>query len=137
MTTERHLLVRHRLDRAQETLDEARLLGDSGHWNACVNRLYYACFYAVTALLLQHGLSSAKHSGVRSLFNHHFVRPGIITRDMGSFYRELFDNRQKSDYLDFARFDPDQVHLWIGQVERFVRHIDELLGAGQEESLSD
>ena len=40
-------LIHYRLERAQESLDEARLLADAGRWNTCVNRLYYSCFYAV------------------------------------------------------------------------------------------
>jgi uncharacterized protein len=52
MTPETRILVQYRLDRAREALAEAVLLLDSGHANTGVNRLYYACFYAVSALLL-------------------------------------------------------------------------------------
>ena len=51
MTPEIRILVQYRLDRAREALAEAALLLDSGHANTGVNRLYYACFYAVSALL--------------------------------------------------------------------------------------
>ena len=60
-------LVLYRLTRAHETLD-ARLLANAGRWNACVNRLYYACFYAISALLVRNSLSSSKHAGVRGFF---------------------------------------------------------------------
>jgi uncharacterized protein len=49
MTPETRILVQYRLDRAREALAEAVLLLDSGHANTGVNRLYYACFYAVSA----------------------------------------------------------------------------------------
>lgn len=49
MTTETRLLVQYRLDRVREALAEAVLLLDSGHANTGVNRLYYACFCAVSA----------------------------------------------------------------------------------------
>jgi len=62
-------LILYRIVRAKETLEDARILAGSKRWNACVNRLYYACFYAVSALLIQNDLSSSKHTGVRSLFN--------------------------------------------------------------------
>jgi len=55
-------IIRYRLERAREALKEARLLADGGLWNASVNRLYYACFYAVSALLLGRNLSSTKHT---------------------------------------------------------------------------
>jgi uncharacterized protein (UPF0332 family) len=38
-------LVEYRLARARQTLDDALVLAEAGRWNACVNRLYYACFY--------------------------------------------------------------------------------------------
>ena len=46
-------LVKYRLDRAIETIEEAVLLANNNHWNACINRLYYACFYATNVLLIK------------------------------------------------------------------------------------
>lgn len=82
MTGTRDELVAYRIERARETLDDARLLADQKRWASCANRLFYTCFYAVSALLLQQDLSSTKHSGIRSLFNHHFVKTGVSTRSM-------------------------------------------------------
>jgi len=73
-------LVLHRMQRAEETLQDARILAGAERWNACVNRLYYACFYAVSALLVADGLASSKHSGVRSLFNREYVKSGDIPK---------------------------------------------------------
>jgi len=44
--------VRYRLDRAAEALAEAQLLLAHGHTRTAMNRPYFACFYAVSALLL-------------------------------------------------------------------------------------
>ena len=41
-------LIRYRLDRAYESIEEAKLLLQNGHYHTAVNRLYYACFYAVS-----------------------------------------------------------------------------------------
>ena len=38
-------LIKYRLDRAKETIDEAQIMADASHWNACVNLLYDTCFY--------------------------------------------------------------------------------------------
>jgi uncharacterized protein (UPF0332 family) len=62
-------LIRYRLERAQESLNDARLLADAERWNTCVNRLYYSCFYAVSAVLARDGLSASRHTGIRSLFS--------------------------------------------------------------------
>lgn len=69
-------LVKYRLEKARETLEDARVLANASRWNPCMNRLYYACFYAVSALLIQDGLSSSKHMGVRSFFNRYYVKTG-------------------------------------------------------------
>ncbi|MBN1868212.1 HEPN domain-containing protein [Candidatus Sumerlaeota bacterium] len=120
---ERGEVVRYRLQRARETLVDARILAERERWNACVNRLYYSCFYAVSALLLQHGFSSAKHTGIRGLFNRHFVAPGEVSKELAQLYNDLFDRRQESDYADFVRIEPSRVEPWIETTERFIAHI--------------
>lgn len=113
-------LIKHRLARAREAHEEAILMQQQGHWNACVNRLYYSCFYAVTALLAKEGFSSSKHSGVRSLFNQHFVKSGMVDRKQGSLFNQLFEERQEGDYIDYVSFDKDTVELWIPAVKEFI-----------------
>lgn len=54
----RQSLIGYRLDRAYETMKEANLLAKEGFYNAAVNRLYYACFYASIALLVANGLAT-------------------------------------------------------------------------------
>lgn len=120
-------LIRYRLERAQESLDDARLLADAESWNACVNRLYYSCFYAVSALLVRDGLSSSRHAGLPSLFNRHYVRTDVVPRDLARLYNDLFERRQESDYVDFVRFQADRVRPWIHQTEAFIAHMISLL----------
>jgi uncharacterized protein (UPF0332 family) len=123
---EAQTLVRYRLERAFETIEEARLLLAGGHTNTYVNRLYYACFYAVSALLLLHDKSFAKHSGLRSAFHREFVRPGMVSKELGHLYDRLFDNRQKADYADLVTFPPEDVSPWLDESVEFVRIIAEL-----------
>ena len=120
-------LVRYRLSRAGETLDEARLLAEKNHGNAAVNRLYYACFYAVLALLAQKGHHSSRHSGVRALFNTHVVRTGDMPKEMARIYNDLFERRQEGDYDDFVVFDAHDVRSWLSDAESFVGSISEII----------
>ena len=64
MTPETVQLVRYRISRAEESLGMAELALGNGYLHGTVNRLYYACFYAVSALLLTEGFSSSRHSGI-------------------------------------------------------------------------
>jgi len=59
--------------------------------------------------LASRGLSSSKHTGILSLFNVHFVKSGICSREVAEVYNDLFDNRQEGDYAD--------LYLFSGQVE--------------------
>lgn len=49
---ERQQLIQYRLDRARDTYREIDLHVEHELWNTAMNRLYYACYYAVSALLL-------------------------------------------------------------------------------------
>lgn len=120
-------LVNYRLQRAYEALEDARILAGASRWNTCVNRLYYACFYAVSALLIQNGSSSSKHTGTRSLFNRHYVKTGKVTKEMAQIYNDLFERRQESDYLDFIHFEESEVRPWISNAEAFIKHIETVI----------
>src|SRR6266851_8956540 len=52
--------------------------------------------------------ASSKHSGVIALFQRHFVRPGLVTRDVAQALPRAFEKRQKTDYGDFATIEPDE-----------------------------
>ena len=119
-------LVQHLLTRSKESLEEAKILAGSTHWNTCVSRLYYSCFYAASALLQKHGLSSSKHSGVRSLFNNHFARTGMVSKEVSAIYNDLFDRRQESDYGPFFEFEETDVKPWFNEVEIFITTIAKL-----------
>ena len=127
MKKEIRTLVIYRLNRADESLDEALILLERDHINTFVNRLYYACFYTVTALLLSKGLSSSKHSGVRALFHQKFVKNGLINREMGIFYDKLFDTRQKGDYADLVYFDKKEVSSWFDEAKIFISSVKNII----------
>lgn len=58
-------LAKYRLKQAEECIDEASCLFSSKKSpRSIINRLYYAMFYAVLALIVFEPYSSSKHSGV-------------------------------------------------------------------------
>lgn len=54
MTTQDDMtaFVRYRIEKAEEAFSAAGILYEARQWNAAINRLYYACFYAASAILL-------------------------------------------------------------------------------------
>ncbi len=132
MKAEMSALIHYRLERAGESIEEARLLLENGHLHSSVSRLYYACFYAVSGLLLTEGLSSAKHSGTMTLFERHWIKTEKVPRQLGLLYRRLFNRRQKGDYDDLVTFLPADVETWLGEVKTFVGAVSNVIRKWEE-----
>ncbi|MEA3496015.1 MAG: HEPN domain-containing protein [Bacteroidota bacterium] len=106
---ERHEYVKYRIESARKTFEAAEILSDNGFWNSAVNRLYYAVFYAVNALLVLNEIQTKSHSGTKSQFSLHFVKTGKFDKKYGLLLSELFDWRQKGDYENIFDFNSDLV----------------------------
>ncbi|MDR1517280.1 MAG: HEPN domain-containing protein [Dysgonamonadaceae bacterium] len=68
-------------------------------WRTAANRLYYACYYAATALMVQYGYQTYTHSGLIGLiglFGLHFMTTGQISDETGFVLRQLYEMRQKA-----------------------------------------
>lgn len=74
-------IVSYWLDKAKESLLSAQDELSAGRLPFAVNRIYYACFYAVSAALLTENLKFKKHSGVRASFHQYLVKTGKVSQD--------------------------------------------------------
>ncbi|MDP2113040.1 MAG: HEPN domain-containing protein [Bacteroidota bacterium] len=119
--------VNYRLNRAKETILEVETLIQNEFWNTAINRLYYACFYAVGALLIKNGIETSSHSGCRQKFGQLFVQTGKINKDLARLYTDLFEKRQKGDYNDFFDFDGDTVCRLFEPSKLVINKIEELI----------
>jgi uncharacterized protein (UPF0332 family) len=131
MTKEQNDYIKYRLERATETLNDARLLAENGRWNSSINRLYYACFYAVSALLYSQSIEAKTHKGVRIKFMGEFIKTGIFDKVYGKLFSDLFDWRQEGDYSDFVSFDKDLTMPLIGKSEEFINLIKAFLKSNE------
>lgn len=117
-------LIKYRREKAAETIEDARLLFEKRRLFSAVNRIYYALFYEVSALLMTKNLSSPKHTGIRALFNEHFVKKGIVETAIGKFYSEMFVFRQEADYKDFTFFNENHVNEWLMKAEKYLKELE-------------
>ena len=53
--TDRKNIVKYRLEKARNTFAEIPILIQNEFYGTAANRLYYACFYAIIALLINDG----------------------------------------------------------------------------------
>jgi uncharacterized protein (UPF0332 family) len=129
MTNEkkRSEVVRYWLEKAEESLNSAKLEFDAGSYSFTMNRLYYCAFYAVSALLMAQKLAFKKHSGVRAAFHQHFIKTEILDQKWGRFYDQLFGDRQEGDYMVFISFETSYVETQLNQCADFLERIRPLV----------
>jgi uncharacterized protein (UPF0332 family) len=113
--------------RARETLAEGEQLLQTAAAMGAVNRFYYAAFHDARSLLALREVDSARHSGVISLFQTHFVKTGLLSPDVGRALSRSFEKRQSADYADFSRVTPEEAVAVAGEVRAFVEECARLL----------
>ena len=67
----------YRLSLAQETLANAKLCMDNQFYRDCINRSYYAAFYAIKAVLATESVDFKRHKDAVGYFNKKYVATGI------------------------------------------------------------
>lgn len=117
-------LAKYRLKQAEECIDEANCLFSSKKSSrSIINRLYYAMFYAVLALIIFEPFSSSKHSGVLAYFNKRFIKEEILPKELGRSINQAFDLRQEVDYREYAELSYEQVEPFIEKAKTFVQKV--------------
>ncbi len=127
MTGTKQDLVVYRIKRAKDTLEDAQILAERGKWNSSINRLYYAAYYAIMALLLYYDYKPTTHNGTKSNFSEHFIKTGRIDKKYGKLFSQLFTWRQKGDYDDLFDFDESKVQPYFSPVNKLIQIIDEFV----------
>lgn len=118
-------LVRYRLQQATESLEAAEMLLNAGKVSICINRAYYAMFYAVLAALCPRGLGTAKHSGAIGLFDREFIRAGIFPVEFSRWLHKAFDLRQLADYRDMFEASLEEAQCTLANAKAFVQQVRE------------
>jgi len=118
--------IAYRFERAWKTFSDAKALVETQSWNSAVNRLYYACFYAVLALFAKYNINSHTPTGAKTQFTLNFIKTAKLGKQFGILYTDLFDFRQKGDYGDFFDFEEKNVIDLVPRVELFIREIESL-----------
>jgi uncharacterized protein (UPF0332 family) len=86
------------LEKAQESLDAARLLANEGYTDFAASRAYYAMFYVAEALLLSKELSFSSHAAVIANFGKVFSKTGELDQKFHKYLIALQDLRSQGDY---------------------------------------
>jgi len=119
-------LIQYRLDRAHESLEDARLiLAQRRSYASVVNRAYYAMFYAALALLITVDKGSSKHQGVIALFDENFIKTNILPKEFGKLIHRAFEMRQAGDYRDMLIVTEEQAADAVEAATKFLSAVEE------------
>lgn len=119
-------VVLYRVERAYTALEQAKLNAEMNCLEVTANRLYYAAYYAVSALLIANHIQAHTHEGNMQQFGLHFVKQGIISKDCAKHYRQLFTMRLTGDYSDRFGLTADDVLPKIQPTEEFIKQVTDL-----------
>ena len=117
-------LVKYRLKEADDSIREAEVLLREGmSMRAVMNRLYYAMFYAVLALLQEKEMGTSKHAGAISLFDREFIKTGIFDNELSKTLHRAFELRQKGDYMEQAEVTKNDIDEMLPKTKAFINKV--------------
>ena len=124
---ERHIIVQLEKEKALNTFAEIDVLQPAGLWNNIANRLYYAAFHAVTALLIHDHHQAGTHQGAVTMFHQYYIKTGILDKEDGTFYSQLQTMREKSDYNCTYNATEKDTAPRIAQTKEFIDKVLSLI----------
>lgn len=133
---ERQSIVTLELKKAYETYDEIGILTAADRWNGAANRLYYAVFHAVNALLIYDGFQVNTHQGSHALFNLNYIKIGVFPAEYGRLYNQLQTMREESDYNCLFDIEPQVLRDRIEPAHNLIERIAERVGLSDMNTLS-
>lgn len=121
-------LINYRLKQADEAMSDAIFLFDNNRGTqSVVNRIYYAMFYSVLALLVKEPFQSSKHSGVIGYFNRRFIKEKIFPSEMGTYINIAYEARHEGDYKEFSQITEENVQELLTNGKKFIIKIAEYI----------
>lgn len=122
---ERYDIVSYRIENAIRTIGEIENLVALKYYNTAANRLYYACYYAVCALLIANKLNTKSHDGVKQMFSLYFIKTGILPKHFSVIYSALFKQRLSGDYDDMFDTPPETISELYPRAQELISAVKE------------
>jgi uncharacterized protein (UPF0332 family) len=119
--------IKGMMAKARRYLDSAKLLSQAGDFDSAVSRLYYAMFYGAEALLLALGKAFSSHRAVMTAFGEHFIKSGLLPKEMHHWLHRAFEKRQISDYEFMSGISATEVMDLQEKAEKFIERAEVFL----------
>ena len=120
-------LTQWRIEKAKRTVSDANRLYSLQMYQFCLNRCYYAVFYAMQAANSLYRFDSKKHMGVIAFFQHTFLKTGLMDKTLSHIITETYNYRSRADYEDMYQPDQSVAAAQLKNAERFVGAVADYL----------
>ena len=120
---ERRIMVDLEIERAERITQQFQVLQEQQYWDTLVNRMYYAVFHAVSALLIHNAMPVHTHKGALHVFNREFVRTGMFSMEEGRLFSQLEGLRERGDYNCFLDASEDEIVPLIEPLKSLIEKI--------------
>ena len=124
---ERRTMVQLEMERAKRTFQEVEILKSAGLWHGVCNRLYYAVFHAISALLIHDGPQVFTHHGSHALFGQFYIKTKVLPETFGKLYNQLQTMREQSDYNCAFNAEPEELETRIEPARQMIETIDKMV----------
>lgn len=124
---DRNELVKLKIEKAFRTFADIPVNAEAGQWNTVANRLYYAAYHIVSALLVNARQTVRTHDGIIQRFGYLYVKTKRVPLETGMLYSKLFDLRLKGDYDDKFDATKEMIEPRIKETRLLLDTIQQLI----------
>ncbi|KAA0989868.1 HEPN domain-containing protein [Dyadobacter aurulentus] len=108
------------LIKVQECVKSSKDSFDEGHFEACINRAYYAIFHSVQMLLFIQHVHAKTHVGAHNKFRELYIKSGLLDSLLSDRLQRSFVKRQFGDY-DYEEVTEEQALESLDDAAQFVK----------------
>lgn len=120
---ERKIIVGLEIEKAENIVSQINELEKLSYWDNIANRLYYALFHAVSALLIFDKHNVSTHKGSIVLFGQFYIKTGVFNINDGRLFSQLQTIREKSDYNCAYQTSEDEIKPLIYPTIELIKRI--------------
>ena len=124
-------LAIYRMEDAKKAVHSAKVLCEIEDFKGANNRAYYACYYAMAAILSLKKIAFRRHKDTVAYFNQHYVNAEIFPKEIGRKLHKLKEIREESDYDNFYMLSKKETEEQIMFAETFVSLTENYLKENQ------
>ena len=120
---ERKIIVGLEIEKAENIVSQINELEKLSYWDNIANRLYYALFHVVSALLIFDKYNVSTHKGSIVLFGQFYIKTGVFNINDGRLFSQLQTIREKSDYNCAYQTSEDEIKPLIYPTIELIKRI--------------